>query len=352
MEIQMGINYKKSYRFALTSSVTIGGIVTLILFLREQLFSNQSTIVILLLFFIFTFIFCFIYLQYKTDRIIYKKIEEIYQSVSVLEKHPTKRTINTDMATLLEEVSKVTKATKERIDTLNDRENYRREFIGNVAHELKTPLFTVQGYIATLLDAKIKDKNLTRKYLKRAEYGVDRLVNIVEDLDLITKLENTELKLNYTTFDIVQLIQEVFDLLELKAQEQDILLIFDHAYTKEKKVYADREKIKQVLLNLVENSIKYGKPRGTTEISIENLEKIHSKMLIRVTDNGPGIEKKHLERLFERFYRVDSHRSRAIGGSGLGLAIVKHIIEAHGNLIYVESEVDVGSEFSFTLNKA
>lgn len=343
-------NFKKNYRFALTSSLTISGIVVLLLLLFEWVIFEQPYHYTLLFFFII-FAFCFVYLQYKTDQLLYKRIEEIYQSVSLLDKQNAPRTINTDMKTLLEEVSKVTKATQKRIDNLNDRENYRREFIGNVAHELKTPLFTVQGYISTLLEAKIKDKELIKKYLKRAEYGVERLVHIVEDLDLITKLENTELKLYYTSFDLTQLIGEVYDLLELKAEKNDISLVFD-PQVKGKMVKADREKIKQVLLNLVENSIKYGKPRGTTEITIEKLENVSDKLLVRVTDNGPGIEEKHIERLFERFYRVDNHRSREIGGSGLGLAIVKHIIEAHDNLIYVESEVGIGSEFSFTLNKA
>ena len=254
------------------------------------------------------------------------------------------------MATLTQEIDKYARDRKFEIESLKVREEYRKEFIGNVSHELKTPLFTVQGYLETLIDGAIADKKVREKYLNRANKGVERLVYIVKDLDMITKLEVGDLSLNVERFNIVELIQNVFDLLEMKAAKKDISLMFDIEYNKPIYVNADIERIQQVLSNLLVNSIKYGREKGTTEVSIENL--IKNKVIVRVTDNGEGISKENLPRLFERFYRVDKSGSRKEGGSGLGLSIVKHIIEAHDEKIYVESELEVGSEFSFTLEKA
>ena len=258
--------------------------------------------------------------------------------------------ITTDMATLTKEVEKFAEGKKLEIETLKIRETYRKEFMGNVSHELKTPLFTVQGYILTLLDGAMKDKSVRKKYLQRANKGVERLIYIVKDLDMITKLETGDLHLHSENFNIVELIQNSFDLLEMKAAKKNITLTFDIEYTRPIWVYADKERIQQVVTNLVVNSIKYGKKEGTTEVSIENL--IKNKVIVRVTDNGEGIEKANIPRLFERFYRVDKSGSRKEGGSGLGLSIVKHIIEAHDEKIYVESVFGVGSEFSFTLEKS
>jgi two-component system phosphate regulon sensor histidine kinase PhoR len=232
---------------------------------------------------------------------------------------------------------------------LKIREEYRREFLGNVSHELKTPLFTVQGYLSTLLDGAMEDKTIRKKYLRRAEKGVERLIYIVEDLDMITKLEVGDLNLEFCEFDIVELIQNVFDLLEMKADKKKINLAFDNYHIQPIFVKGDKDKIQQVLENLIVNSIKYGKEGGLTEVSVINLTK--KKVLIRVSDNGEGIERQNIPRLFERFYRVNKSGSRSEGGSGLGLAIVKHIIEAHKEKIYVESEFGIGSEFSFTLKK-
>ena len=254
------------------------------------------------------------------------------------------------MATLTKEIEKFATNKKLEIETLKIRENYRKEFIGNVSHELKTPLFTVQGYILTLLDGAMEDKAIRKKYLNRAGKGVERLIYIVKDLDMITKLETGDLNLDTEEFDIIELVQNVFDLLEMKAAKKEISLAFDMSYVNPVMVMADKERIQQVLTNLIVNSIKYGRENGTTEISVENL--IRNKVIVRVTDNGEGIEKENIPRLFERFYRVDKSRTRKEGGSGLGLSIVKHIIEAHTEKIYVESEYDVGSEFSFTLEKA
>ncbi|WP_394335740.1 sensor histidine kinase [Robiginitalea sediminis] len=298
-----------------------------------------------------TFGIAFLIIQVRAEKFIYRRIKQIYDDVALLESSSlASAPITTDMKTLTEEIEKFAQGKKVEIDTLRIREEYRKEFLGNVSHELKTPLFTVQGYIHTLLDGALEDKRVRRKYLQRAAKGVERLIYIIKDLDLITKLEIGDMHLEQEAFDMIELIRNVFDLLEMKASKKGISLVFDMDYKEPVMVYADREKIQQVLTNLVVNSIKYGHEDGTTEVSVENL--IKNKVIVRVTDNGEGIAEQHLTRLFERFYRVDKSGSRKEGGSGLGLSIVKHIIEAHNEKIYVESVVDVGSEFSFTLEKA
>lgn len=346
----MAIQLRKSYKFAFRSSLLITVFLTglFVAFLMEEERINWSYTI---LFALICFAICFIILQIRVERFIYRRIKKIYDDVSLLESSSfSSKPVTTDMKTLTEEIEKFAEGKKIEIDTLKIREEYRKDFLGNVSHELKTPLFTVQGYILTLLDGAMKDKKLRKKYLERASKGVERLIYIVKDLDLITKLEVGGLKLEREDFDIIELIKNVFDLLEMKAAEKDITLTFDMEYTQPIYVNADREKIQQVISNLLVNSIKYGYPNGTTEVSVENL--IKNKVIVRVTDNGEGIPKEHIPRLFERFYRVDQSGSRNEGGSGLGLAIVKHIIEVHGEKIYVESEEDVGSEFSFTLEKA
>lgn len=345
----MAINFKKTYKFAVKSALYISLFSTafLAVMLYYFLTLNWNFIVI---FSISLFIFSFFVLQYRVERFIYRRVKKIYDDVSLLESSSFRnKSITTDMATLTREVEKFARDKKIEIETLKIREEYRREFLGNVSHELKTPLFTVQGYILTLLDGAMKDKVLCKKYLQRAEKGVERLIYIVQDLDMITKLEVGDLNLNFTRFNIIDVIQNVFDLLEMKADAKGIMLMFDMKYIKPIMVYGDQEKVQQVITNLVVNSIKYGKENGTTEVSIEDL--VNNKIIVRVKDNGEGIEKKNIPRLFERFFRVDKSGARTEGGSGLGLAIVKHIIEAHDEKIYVESEFGKGSEFSFTLEK-
>jgi two-component system phosphate regulon sensor histidine kinase PhoR len=298
-----------------------------------------------------SYIFSFLVIQYRVERFIYRRVKKIYDDLTLLESAKlSKGAVTTDMQTLTQEIDKFARDKKLEIETLKVREQYRKEFIGNVSHELKTPLFTVQGYILTLLDGAMNNKEIREKYLERASKGIERLSYIVEDLDMITKLEVGDLRLKLEVFDIVALVTTIFDMLEMKAAKKKITLTFDMNYRKPIFVSADKERIQQVLINLIVNSIKYGSEKGTTEISVENL--IKNKVIVRVTDNGEGIDKPHLARLFERFYRVDKTGSRKEGGSGLGLSIVKHIIEAHQEKIYVESEFSVGSDFSFTLEKA
>lgn len=345
----MSVKFKKSYRFAIVSSFYItlfsAGLAAILLFFYFS-FSFQF----IAIFSVPIYLFSFFVLQYRVEHFIYRRVKKIYDDVSLLDSTTLRsQSITTDMATLTREVKKFATDKKLEIESLKVREEYRREFMGNVSHELKTPLFTVQGYLSTLLDGAMKDKDLRKKYIERAEKGVERLIYIVEDLDMISKLEMGELNLEYSEFNIVELIQNIFDLLEMQADKKNIILMFDGKYNKPITVFADQEKIQQVLTNLIMNSIKYGKENGTTEISIEDL--VQNKVIVRVRDNGEGIEKQFIPRLFERFFRVDKSGARSEGGSGLGLSIVKHIIEGHNEKIYVESEFGKGSEFSFTLEK-
>jgi two-component system phosphate regulon sensor histidine kinase PhoR len=235
------------------------------------------------------------------------------------------------------------------INILKDQENYRREFLGNVSHELKTPLFTIQGYILTLLEGAMKDKKVRSKYLNRTAKGVDRIISIVKDLDLITQFESGIKTVDKSNFNIYELIDNVYDLMEFESEKNNTKLRIRNEIDNSIIVYADKERILQVLTNLVVNSIKYGKENGYTEIAVDEYDK--DRIVVRVIDDGEGIEEEHLPRLFERFYRIDKTRSRKKGGSGLGLSIVKHIIEAHQEQIFVKSKVGIGTEFSFTLLK-
>ncbi|WP_412559794.1 sensor histidine kinase [Winogradskyella sp. MIT101101] len=342
-------NLKKTYKFAIKTSLYVTLFVTLLV--SVFLYYNNALNWEIIFFPFICFSLSFVIIQFRVERFIYKRVKKIYDDLTLLESVDLRQQpITTDMGTLTKEIDKYAKDKKIEIETLKVREEYRKEFIGNVSHELKTPLFTVQGYIDTLLDGGIDDEKIRKKYLTRASKGVERLTYIIKDLDMITKLEVGDLSLKKERFDIVKLVQNVFDLFEMKAAKKSITLTFDIDYTEPVLVYADIERIQQVLTNLIVNSIKYGRRKGTTEISIENL--IKSKVIVRVTDNGEGIKEEHLPRLFERFYRVDKSGSRKEGGSGLGLSIVKHIIEAHEEKMYVESELSVGSEFSFTLEKA
>jgi two-component system phosphate regulon sensor histidine kinase PhoR len=239
---------------------------------------------------------------------------------------------------------------RSEINILKDQENYRREFLGNISHELKTPLFTIQGYILTLVDGgALKDKKVREKYLRRAAKGVDRIISIVKDLDLITQFESGIKTVDKSDFNIFDLVDNVFDLLEFESEKNNISLKLENKKNSLIYVNADQERILQVLTNLIVNSIKYGSDNGYTKVIVEDFNK--EKVIVRIIDNGEGIEKEHIPRLFERFYRIDKNRSRKKGGSGLGLSIVKHIIEAHNEQIFVKSEIGEGTEFSFTLSK-
>lgn len=236
----------------------------------------------------------------------------------------------------------------EEIKTLKEVSDYRKEFLGNVSHELKTPLFNIQGYLHTLIDGGMDDPEINHRYLVKASDNLERLNNIVQDLEVISQIETNELTLDYSRFNIVDLIKDVFADLEMKAAPKAITLRLDERLLQPVYVRADRERIRQVLVNLISNSIRYGRQGGKTTASVFEVEE---KALVEIADNGIGIAEQHLPRLFERFYRVDKSRSRELGGTGLGLSIVKHIIEGHGQTITVRSAPGVGSVFGFTLAK-
>ena len=298
--------------------------------------------------FLLTFSVVYILGNVYTRSFLYSKLKEI--SKDILPEKNISQTVTTNMEELASEIKDYDSKRKSEFSEMKKLESFRREFIGNLAHEIKTPLFTSQSYILTLLDGALKDENVNIKYLKTASKAIDRLNLIVKDLDLITKIESGESILNKNKFDIINLTENVFEMLEFTAKKKKIKLTVNKDKGLLTKVIADKEKIEQVLTNLIENSIKYGKDNGTTEIVIQSLNE--DKIIVRVTDNGVGFKKENYTRIFERFFRVDRSGSRSAGGSGLGLAIVKHIIDAHDEKIYVESEFGVGSEFSFTLEKS
>ena len=313
-----------------------------------SIFSTKN-IVNLLTFIVPLFILCFFIIYFYLEFFVLKKIRNLYKDLIPNKEAKENILVTTNMDELVYQLKKFSKESETEIKTMQQKENFRRDFMGNLAHELKTPLFTSQSYLLTLIDGALKDENINLKYLKIAEKSIERLIFIVKDLDLITKLESDDLKLEKSTFNIISLVNNVFEMLEIQSGIKKISFSLDSKF-KSIKVIADQEKIHQVLTNLIENSVKYGKESGTTEVTIQNITE--NKIIVRITDNGNGIQKVHFKRLFERFYRVDNSGNRKTGGSGLGLAIVKHIIDAHNEKIYVESDYGVGSEFSFTLEKS
>jgi two-component system phosphate regulon sensor histidine kinase PhoR len=310
------------------------------------LYASSAIAVFVISYFVFSFIL---------KRFIYDKIKIIYKNIHNLKVPKEFKDKNIDLRqdifhNVNEDVTEWANQYNKEIEELRKLETYRREFLGNVSHELKTPIFNIQGYILTLLDGALDDPDVNKEYLQKTEKNIQRLINIVQDLEIISQLESGEMKLEFVHFDIVALTREIFEMLEIKAQQRNIRLVFHDSINHDTQVYtyADKEKIRQVLINLIDNSIKYGNEGGRTKVSFYDMDE---NILCEVSDNGIGIEAKHILRLFERFYRVDKSRSRNQGGSGLGLAIVKHIIESHQQTVNVRSAPGVGSTFSFTLKK-
>ena len=304
----------------------------------------------ILLFSFLSFALVFISVRSFLRQFILSELRKVYDS-SLFENEPflKKESNELDFENFLSKVKTFAESKLQEIEQLHNRDDFRRDFMGDVSHELKTPLFTAQGYLLTVLEGNMDDKKLEKKYLKRAKKSLNRLNSIVKDLDTLAKLE-TGTKLNQEPFNIVQCTREVMDMLEYSAEKKDIVLGFREPYDYPIMVQADKEKIEQVLTNLIQNSINYGKMGGRTIVSFSS----HSvyRQLIEIEDDGMGIEPEDMPRLFERFFRVDKSRSREHGGSGLGLAIVKHILEAHDQEMFVQSTAGEGSTFSFTLNKA
>ena len=301
------------------------------------------------------FIIAYLLIRYFLQRFIYRKIKLIYKFIyqtkaSKREEFYYKNILpQKGIDEVREDVEKWAEQRKEEIESLKQNENFRREFLQNLSHEFKTPIFAIQGYVDTLLSGALNNPDVNKKFLENASRNIDRLVNLVDDLDEISKLESGTQPVHKIDFIIQELISEVYETLSLKAAKAHIYTLFKKGCeTPGINVNADKEKIRQVLINLIDNAIKYGKSSGEIEASIYRLD--GERILIEISDDGHGIAEEHLPRIFERFYRTDLARSRKEGGSGLGLAICKHIIEAHGHNIHVRSKVDVGTTFGFTLD--
>jgi len=337
-----------SVRLALIISLFVTGVGTL--FWTYYLPINVLFSFVL---FIGSFFIGYSILIWGIKHFIDRKFSLIYKTIHNLKvglkRDPSKVDIKEDIfGKIREEVIEWDKHNKQEIERLTDQEKFRREFLGNVSHELKTPIFSIQGYILTLLEGGLEDKKINRNFLLKAEKSINRMIEMVDDLDEISKLESNRIELNFQQFNLVDLTNDVIDSIEYKAKKKEIELKISPP-PRPIFVHADPNRISQVLTNLIVNSINYGKEKGKTTIRYFDLDE---NILIEIKDNGKGIDEEHLPRLFERFYRVDKGRSRADGGSGLGLAIVKHIIEAHQQTINVRSKLKEGSVFSFTLKKA
>lgn len=296
-----------------------------------------------------TFIVCFFMTAYLINAFIYRRIKVIYKKISDAKKSDEQPSAEGDSLEDVEkEVENWAEGKNKEIATLKELEEYRRNYIGNVSHELKTPIFNIQGFLHTLIDGGINDPSVNMTFLQKAARNVERLDTIVQDLDTISRLESGKMILNLQVFDIQNLVFEVFEDIELRTKAKNIKLSFKEGANHGYRVKGDKEQVRQVLTNLIGNSVKYGKQNGSTKVSFYDMDKV---VLIEVSDNGIGIARHHLKHLFDRFYRVDKSRSRDVGGTGLGLAIVKHIVEAHNQSVHVRSTEGIGSTFGFTLEK-
>lgn len=312
----------------------------------DILYSLVIAVIMALLFFFVT--------RAAIERFIYDKIKIIYKTIRKSKSGSSrrKRQISSDgdmLEAVNREVEQWAASQEKEIADLKRLEAYRREFLGNVSHELKTPITTIQGYVLTLLDGGMDDPKVNKKYLLRTAKSINRMIAIVNDLETISNFEAGMIQLQQKKFNFTLSVLEVFDFMEMKAQKRNINLVFKGNAETPCHVIGDKEKIRQVLINLIDNSLKYGHETGTTSVSIFDMD---DHVLVEITDDGMGIDEADLHRVFERFYRTEKSRARAQGGTGLGLAIVKHIIEAHEQTIHVRSRVGIGSTFAFTLRKA
>jgi two-component system phosphate regulon sensor histidine kinase PhoR len=343
--MRIGLSLRFSFFACLICSLIFG----LFLYFNAPIFSIHF--IDLTLCFLLLFIGIWIFFQLSINT----KLKEIFFTIhhfnAVDKKSAPKDVKSTDdfLEKTKQEVELWAQERRDETDRLRKLEVYRKEYLGNVSHELKTPIFNIQGYVLTLLDGGLEDPSINRNYLQRAEKSVERMISIVEDLEAITQLESGELQLEIENFDLNALIKEVYEAQEMRASVRGIRLNSFFIDNREAKVLADKFRIRQVLTNLIVNSIKYGKDKGETTVKTSD---IGDSILVEVCDNGIGIPKQDCERVFERFYRIDKGRSRTQGGTGLGLAIVKHIVEAHNQNIQLISTEGAGSVFSFTIKKA
>lgn len=332
-------------------ALIISVISALVLWVVSYLSSLVIPMMSLLVFAGITFLLSFLSVYFMLERVVNSKLNIIYRIIQgnkAVEEKTEQYMSDEIFEQAKRDALKFAKESREEIERLKEQAEFRREFIGNLAHELKTPIFNLQGYLHTLLEGGLKDDNINEDYLGRADRNLDRLIELIKDIDAITKLESGRDSVVLKKVDIVEICEDVMDAAEMKAKSKDITLSFKKNYDP-LYVQADPGKIHQVLTNLVINSINYGKEEGNTSISFHNMGE---SVLVEVADNGVGISESDLPRIFERFYRVEKSRDRHLGGSGLGLAIVKHIMEAHNQKINVRSDEGEGSTFSFTLQRA
>ncbi len=318
------------------------------------LYFTGFSFVFMILGLLFFFLIAFYIIQYAINKFILEKIRPIYKIIDFVPEKEKEWKLKlkpgfVELSDVEHDVEEWAHNQLQEIERLKVLERYRKDFVGNVSHELKTPIFNIQGYILTLLEGGLEDPNINKLYLTRTEKSIDRMISIVEDLESINKLETGELKPQFSVFDIVKIVDDVFDLEYRLSKERKISLLYTDKPEKPLMVKADRKRIIEVLTNLVVNAIKYGKKNGFVKIGFYDFD---DKIMIEVTDNGIGLDKKDLSRIFERFFRVDKSRSREQGGTGLGLSIVKHIIEAHNQTVNVQSVLNEGTTFTFTLEKA
>ncbi len=348
------MQFNSPKNLAVFNAVVITTVMITLFVIYHLVFISMTPLAIIAIAMI-VFLVSYFLISSTLENFFYRKIKLIYKTIHNLKRPKGQKssTIDVNEADVLEKVNiEVKEWADSQIKKIHDLEqsaNYRREFLGNVSHELKTPIFNIQGYVLTLLDGGLEDPSINRKYLLKTEQSINRMIAIINDLEAISKLESGELQPKMECFDIVTLTREVIEFLEVKAKKHHNTVIIEAGAEKTITVKADREKIRQVLTNLIDNGIKYSKGQnGHTTISFFDLEE---NILVEITDDGIGIPEESIPRLFERFYRTDKARSREQGGTGLGLAIVKHIIHSHDQTINVRSKQGVGTTFGFTLNK-
>ena len=337
-----------SRAIVLLLSVCIATVTTAFLHLVPNV-PETALVVTLLLSFVSTYIL----IRLVSEFLFFRQIDNIYNYLEKIRddgflSHGNKKSVN-PLKRILQEISDYTQRKQEEIERLKELESFRREFIADVSHELKTPIFAAQGFVHTLLDGAINDKEVRKKFLKKAAKSLDGLDLLVQDILTISQIESGEIKMHYENFDMATLCLEVLDQLEGKAEKKGVTLKLPEKFPKPIIVRGDYRRIYQVMLNLISNAIKYTKKGGQARVRFEDA---NGKIKTIIEDNGRGIPEEDIDRIFERFYRVEKSRSREKGGTGLGLSIVKHIVEGHNSEILVESEFKVGSKFYFELEKA
>jgi two-component system phosphate regulon sensor histidine kinase PhoR len=349
----MNLPDKSPKSVAVASSILITSIFAVVFFVTFYLLEKIFEVLWLLVFVGAGFAITYWVVYFFIERFLYRKVKIIYKTIHSFNTSNEKRNrirMGSDiLSDINEEVAEWAEGKIKEVKEIQMADNFRKEFVGNLAHELKTPIFNIQGYIDSLLDSDLKDEALTRKFLEKAARNCDRMSDLVKDLDQITIIESGSMQLNVTKFDLVELTRKTLESMERMASEKRITLRIKNPNERPIFVLADKLRIEQVLINFVVNSINYGKENGETKVRFYDME---DNILIEVADDGIGMSKEHLPRIFERFYRVDKSRSRNEGGSGLGLAICKHIIESHHQTISVRSTEGNGSTFAFTLKKA